>query len=641
MQQNNYDIEKIFEEIENELISSMKRTLWSHKKDEETKGFDWPQWQALKLKHLEDFRKNNKDIFKKYNKDIDYATKKEMKKQFREGASRTNKGALKAGIIKKEDSQLSGSFFGLNDRKIKALMKSITNDINDVKYAALRMADDQYRQIIYKAEVFANTGAKTVKQAIDMATHDFLARGFNCIEYSNGSRHNIADYCDMAIRTANKRANLMGEGEMRKKLGNPLVYISRHNGACDKCSPWQGRVYIDDVYSGGTKEAGQYPLLSTAIEGGLFHPRCQHGSSTYYPDINDEPEEVTKAFNTEHEDEYTQALQRQKRQYERLALGSLLPENITNYQSKALELQNQIEGSTIEVNNLPSQFTTKNEIDNTNIALEFINNQKNANPKVVQLFKNINNNTKIPFKISHTKNYMLEIKRKSNNIDSVKLVIPNLTNRNIGNIQTWLHENMHFIDFIKSNKSMYDYQGFFSTKKISLQTAIRNSGSSMGKEIKDLFNKFNSQYEKEKNVILDKTNKLIKKLDDDYVKNIKGKTANEYAKIYKEYKKKYNQISNQYKIDIDIIGRDIMGGGVNQLQDIYDALSSGNYRDMGIVKYGHGSKYYNNINTKVKEIVANFSSLSISRPDLIEMLKKDKPKLVEELNNLIDEMLRE
>ena len=576
MQQNNYDIEKIFEEIENELISSMKRTLWSHKKDEETKGFNWPQWQALKLKHLEDFRKNNKDIFKKYNKDIDYATKKEMKKQFREGASRTNKGA------------------------------------------------------------------KTVKQAIDMATHDFLAKGFNCIEYSNGSRHNIADYCDMAIRTANKRANLMGEGEMRKKLGNPLVYISRHNGACDKCSPWQGRVYIDDVYSGGTEEDGKYPLLSTAIDGGLFHPRCQHGSSTYYPDINDEPEEVTKAFNnSEHEDTYTQALQRQKRQYERLALGSLLSENITNYQSKALELQNQIEGSTIEVNNLPSQFTTKNEIDNTNIALEFINNQKNANPKVVQLFKNMNNNTKIPFKISHAKNYMLEIKRKSNNIDSVKLVIPNLTNRNIGNIQTWLHENMHFIDFIKSNKSMYDYQGFFSTKKISLQTAIRNSGSSMGKEIKDLFNKFNSQYEKEKNVILDKTNKLIKKLDDDYVKNIQGKTANEYAKIYKEYKKKYNQISNQYKIDIDIIGRDIMGGGVNQLQDIYDALSSGNYRDMGIVKYGHGSKYYNNINSRVKEIVANFSSLSISRPDLIEMLKKDKPKLVEELNNLIDEMLRE
>lgn len=347
--QNDYDIEKIFEQIENDLISSMKRTLWSHKEDEKTKGFNWPQWQALKLKQLEDFRKNNQEIFKNYNKDIKYATKIQMKKQFREGASRTNKQAIKAGIIKKEDSQLSGSFFGLNDRKIKALMKSTTKDINDVKYATLRMANDQYRQIIYKAEVYANTGAKTVKQAIDMATHDFLARGFNCIEYKNGSRHNIADYCDMAIRTANKRANLMGEGEMRKKLGNSLVYISKHGGACDKCAPWQGRVYIDDVWSGGKKKDGKYPLLSTAIEGGLFHPRCQHGSSTYYEGINDEPEEVTQALNNEHEDEYTQALQRQKRQYERLELGSLLPENILNYQNKINELKKQEESSKIEL----------------------------------------------------------------------------------------------------------------------------------------------------------------------------------------------------------------------------------------------------------------------------------------------------
>ena len=153
----------------------------------------------------------------------------------------------------------------------------------------------------------------------------------------------------MAIRTANKRANLMGEGEMRKKLNNPLVYISKHSGACHKCAKWQGRVYIDDVWSGGKEEDGKYPLLSTAIEGGLFHPRCEHGSSTYYEGINDEPEEVTQALSNEHEDEYTQALQRQKRQYERLALGSLLPENVLNYQNKVYELQNQIESSKIEL----------------------------------------------------------------------------------------------------------------------------------------------------------------------------------------------------------------------------------------------------------------------------------------------------
>lgn len=347
--QDEYDIKKVMEEIELQLIASMKRTLWSHKEDEKAKGFDWPQWQALKLKQLEQYRKQNKEIFKGFNKQINIWTKIRMRKQFREGASRTNKKAIKAGIIKKEDSQLGGSFFGLNHRKLDALIKSTKSDMKDVKYATLRMADDQYRQIIYKAQVFANTGSGTVKQAIDMASKEFLARGFNCIEYKNGTRHNIADYCDMAIRTANKRANLMGEGEMRKKLGNSLVYISKHGGACDKCTQWEGRVYIDDIWSGGTEKDGEYPLLSTAVEGGLFHPRCHHGASTYYEGINDEPKEVTKSKqNNNEEDRYTQYLQQRQKQYQRLAVGSLLQENVLNYQNKADELQKQIENATIE-----------------------------------------------------------------------------------------------------------------------------------------------------------------------------------------------------------------------------------------------------------------------------------------------------
>lgn len=348
--QNEYDIKKVMEEIELQLIASMKRTLWSHEEDEKAKGFDWPQWQALKIKQFEDYKKANKEIFNNNTKGLNKYLYKHIKKQFKEGAGRTNKQAIQSGIIRKEDSQLGGSFFGLNHRKLDALIKSTKEDMKDVKYATLRMANDQYRQIIYKAQVYANTGAGTVKQAIDMATKDFLARGFNCIEYKDGSRHNIADYCDMAIRTANKRANLMGEGEMRKKLGNPLVYISKHGGACDQCTPWEGRVYIDDVWSGGTEKDGEYPLLSTAIAGGLFHPRCQHGASTYYEGINDEPEDVTKAKHThDKEDKYTQYLQQRQKQYERLAIGSLLPENVLNYQNKAKELQNQIESSKIEL----------------------------------------------------------------------------------------------------------------------------------------------------------------------------------------------------------------------------------------------------------------------------------------------------
>ena len=345
-----YDIKTIMEEIEEDLIIRMKRTLWSHKEDEKTKGFDWPQWQALKIKQFEEYKDVNRQIFNEKTKGLNRYLYKHIKQQFKEGASKTNKEAIKAGIIKREDSQLGGSFFGLNHRKLDALIKSTKEDMKDVKYATLRMANDQYRQIIYKAQAYANTGIGTVKQAIDMATKDFLSRGFNCIEYKDGSRHNIADYCDMAIRTANKRANLMGEGEMRKKLGNPLVYISKHGGACDKCTPWEGRVYIDNVWSGGTEKDGKYPMLSTAIEGGLWHPRCRHGSSTYFEGINDEPEEVTQAkHNHDKEDKYTQYLQQRQKQYERLAIGSLLPENVEKYKNKANELKNQINGSKIDI----------------------------------------------------------------------------------------------------------------------------------------------------------------------------------------------------------------------------------------------------------------------------------------------------
>lgn len=346
--QNEYDIKKVMEEIELQLIASMKRTLWSHKEDEKAKGFDWPQWQALKIKQFEDYKKTNKEIFNNNTKGLNRYLYKHIKEQFKEGAGRTNKKAIQSGIIRKEDSQLGGSFFGLNHRKLDALIKSTKTDMKDVKYATLRMANDQYRQIIYKAQVFANTGAGTVKQAIDMASKDFLARGFNCIEYKNGTKHNIADYCDMAIRTANKRANLMGEGEMRKKIGNSLVYISKHGCACDKCTPWEGRVYIDDVWSGGTEKDGEYPLLSTAIAGGLFHPRCHHGVSTYYEGINDEPEKVTKASHIE-EDKYIQYLQQKQKQYQRLAIGSLVPENVLDYQNKSNKLQNKIESGIINL----------------------------------------------------------------------------------------------------------------------------------------------------------------------------------------------------------------------------------------------------------------------------------------------------
>ena len=125
--------------------------------------------------------------------------------------------------------------------------------------------------------------------------------------------------------------------------------------------------------------------MSTAIEGGLFHPRCQHGASTYYAGINEEPAEVTQALNNEHEDEYTQALQRQKRQYERLALGSLLPENVLSYQNKVNELQNQIDGSRMEIPDIINEVSESNNQSINENARKFIEDTITANDIIMDI----------------------------------------------------------------------------------------------------------------------------------------------------------------------------------------------------------------------------------------------------------------
>ena len=40
------------------------------------------------------------------------------------------------------------------------------------------------------------------------------------------------------------------------------------------------------------------------------------------------------------------------------------------------------------------------------------------------------------------------------------------------------------------------------------------------------------------------------------------------------------------------------------------------------------------------EIIANYGAMSVTRPDLIDMLREDKPELVEALDALVEEMLK-
>lgn len=342
-----YNIREAFEKIEDELIDSMMRNFSRHRAEETKEGYNWTQWQAEQLKSLEEYRKHNAKKFGKRFKTINGKVEEMIRTAKADGNASQEAEILEAvkdgfKAPKKPSAHSTAEFFKVNDRKLDALIKSTTDDLKRAETAVLRMSNDKYRKAIFNAQVAMNTGAVTYEKAVDMACKDMLNAGLNCVEYKNGARHTLSDYADMAVKTANKRAYLRGEGEKRAKWGVSLVVVNSRQGGCPDCAKYIGKVFIDDVYSNGKKSDGNYPLLSTAIKNGLFHPRCKDSTSTYYPELDDldaplSEDEIKELDRQRGIEEKQQYAQRQAERFDRRAEYSLDEDNKRIAQTRADE----------------------------------------------------------------------------------------------------------------------------------------------------------------------------------------------------------------------------------------------------------------------------------------------------------------
>lgn len=355
-----YDLSKAFERIERELIDSMMRNLDAHRAEETARGYNWEQWQALQLKALEKYRTTNRKKFTQPFNALNNEIAQMLRDSYNDGATEQEKKILQqvkkgykgAGTnagAQTGTAEVGGEFFKTNNRKLDALVQATTHDMNRAEHAVLRRANDQYRKIIFSAQVYANTGAGTYEKAVDMATRDFLRAGINGIQYRNGSQHSITEYARMAIKTASTRAYLQGEGDMRKEMGIPTVILNKRTNACPLCAPFVGKVFIDDVWSGGSSTGispvtgAKYPLLSDAIAAGLYHPNCRDIHTTYFEGINTAPEGSTytkeelqamaDTYKAEQEESYCE---RQAERCERLEEYSLDKENKAQYAARAV-----------------------------------------------------------------------------------------------------------------------------------------------------------------------------------------------------------------------------------------------------------------------------------------------------------------
>lgn len=297
----------------------------------------------------------------------------------------------------------------------------------------------------------------------------------------------------------------------------------------------------------------------------------------------------------------------------------------------------------LDLDNFSDAFTGKTaEKKNTQMLINYVNSLPNADQRTLELYNSIGKIDKfsengISFSITHTKNHAVTASYRvsSGEIVEVKLNVPKLSGSNLaGQVGTTLHEQMHLIDLMLRDDPT-KYGRHFSASNQALQEIVQKSSGTIGNDVLELFKKFNEENKTLRATLQAEYDNAIDALKQQFLPNgVFGAGAN-----YKSYKKAADKAwKDIMETKYDYESRNLLGGGICDLQDIYDALSGGMYRDNGTVLYGHGSRYYSSVDSRIDEIIANYGALSVTRPDLIDMLREDDPDLVSALEETIDEM---
>ena len=296
----------------------------------------------------------------------------------------------------------------------------------------------------------------------------------------------------------------------------------------------------------------------------------------------------------------------------------------------------------IKLTDYPQAFyATKPEAKNTQALLDYMNSKTSTDPNVVALYTKMDKlcdglSDEVVLKVTHGEH---RVKRSWNkNFDYVVDVgIPKINPNYIGTYDTNLHEEMHFLDMlitVKDNKDKLP-SNMFSQSYKPLVEAFDKATPVIGDKAKKLFEDFAKECDiiyKEKQEAFDIQHEKLKEQYRSGVIDWK-----KYNSLFKKLQKEVNEEADNKR-------RALFGGGVSGLQDIYDAVSKGTFRDTGQVTYGHGSAYYTDrrrTNPNCSESLANYASLCVGHSELIDILAEDYPEIVTALRGCVEAMLKE
>lgn len=431
---------------------------------------------------------------------------------------------------------------------------------------------------------------------------------------------------ERVARTETKRVTYCAHDDVYKDTGVEEIRYRCANGGdsrtCQYCRADNGKVF----------KRGEEPTLPR-------HPNCR---CVYIPVVSDtfednELNELTRSVRgAENYEKWREA--EAKKQEE------VKPVEKVNTKTVEKELK---ENPTpvpeqIKLTDYPQVFyATKPEAKNTQALLDYMNSKTSVDPNVVALYTKMDKlcdglSDEVVLKVTHGEH---RVKRSWNrNFEYVFDVgIPKINPNYIGTYDTNLHEEMHFLDMlitVKDNKDKLPSKMFSQSYK-PLVEAFDKATPVIGDRAKKLFEDFAKEcdiiYKKQQETF----NTQHEKLKEQYRSG---------AIDWKKYNSLYKKLSKEVNEEADNERRALFGGGVSGLQDIYDAVSKGAFRDTGQVTYGHGSAYYTDrrrTNPNCSESLANYASLCVGHPELIDILAEDYPEIVTALRGCVEAMLKE
>lgn len=431
---------------------------------------------------------------------------------------------------------------------------------------------------------------------------------------------------ERVARTETKRVTYCAHDDVYKDTGvEELKYRCANGGdsrTCQYCRADNGKVF----------KRGEEPTLPR-------HPNCR---CVYIPvvsdtfednELNDLTGSVRGAENYEKWREAEAKKQEEVKPVEKVNTKTVekeLKENPTPVPEQ------------IKLTDYPQVFyATKPEAKNTQALLDYMNSKTSVDPNVVALYTKMDKlcdglSDEVVLKVTHGEH---RVKRSWNrNFEYVFDVgIPKINPNYIGTYDTNLHEEMHFLDMlitVKDNKDKLPSKMFSQSYK-PLVEAFDKATPVIGDKAKKLFEDFAKEcdiiYKKQQETF----NTQHEKIKEQYRSG---------AIDWKKYNSLFKKLQKEVNEEADNKRRALFGGGVSGLQDIYDAVSKGTFRDTGQVTYGHGSAYYTDrrrTNPNCSESLANYASLCVGHQELIDILAEDYPEIVTALRGCVEAMLKE